>query len=134
LYAGAILYKVVAGKHSLGANSWIGHDKTRQLFPDLNPTNLHGSVGFYDAQMNEEKLGAWVAGEAKKSGVKIHEHTKVDRFTENAEIVTSIFGTRKYDFIVNAAGPWAAQLNTINNIETKYYLRLIRGSPLLLNI
>jgi glycerol-3-phosphate dehydrogenase len=133
LYAGAVLYRLIAGKHSLGANSLIGHDKTRQLFSDLNPTNLLGSVSFYDAQMNEEKLGAWVAGEAKKSGVKIHENTEVDRFTVDAQIVTSRFGTIKYDFIVNAAGPWAAQLNTINDIETKYYLRLIRGSHLLLN-
>jgi glycerol-3-phosphate dehydrogenase len=133
LYVGAVLYRLIAGKHSLGVNSWIGSDKTRKLFPDLNPTNLLGSVSFYDAQMNEEKLGAWVLGEAKKAGVKIHKNTKVDRFTVDAEIVTSRFGARKFDFIVNAAGPWAASLNRSNDIDTNYYLRLIRGSHLLLN-
>jgi glycerol-3-phosphate dehydrogenase len=133
LYAGAVLYKLISGKHSLGASSLIGRDKTLQLFSDLNPKNLLGSVSFYDAQMNEEKLGAWVAGKAKKSGVKIYEHNKVDRFTVDAQIVSSRLGSSKYDFIVNAAGPWAAQLNMINDIETKYYLRLIRGSHLLLN-
>ena len=133
LYAGAFLYKLIAGKHSLGGISWIGSDKAQQLFPDLNPTNLLGSVSFYDAQMNEDKLGAWVVREAKKAGVKIHENTKVDGFTEDAEIITSKFGSINFDFIVNAAGPWAANLNTINNIQTDYYLRLIRGSHLLLN-
>jgi len=133
LYAGATLYRLLAGRYSLGANAWVGHAETRERFPDLNPIHLLGSVSFYDAQMNEEKLGAWVAGEAKKSGVRIHEHTKVDGFTVNAEIFTSKFGSSKYDFIVNAAGPWAAKLNTINDIETNYYLRLIRGSHLILN-
>lgn len=133
LYAGAALYRLIAGKHSLGPNSWIGADKTQQLFPDLKPKNLLGSVSFYDAQMNEEKLGAWVAEKAKKAGVKIHENTKVDRFTVDAHIVTSRLGTKKFDFIVNAAGPWAALLNKINDIDTNYYLRLIRGSHLLLN-
>ena len=133
LYAGAVLYRLIAGRNSLGASSWIGHDETIRRFPDLNPTDLLGSVSFYDAQMNEEKLGAWVLGQARKSGVKIHENTKVDCFNVDADIVTSKLGRSKYDFIVNAAGPWASQLNTINDIETKSYLRLIRGSHLLLN-
>ncbi len=134
LYAGAVLYRLIAGKYSLGPNSWISTDKTQKLFPDLKTTNLLGSVSFYDAQMNEEKLGAWVIDKAKKSGVKIYENTKVNHFTADAKIFTSSFGVKKFDFIINAAGPWAASLNEINEIETRYYLRLIRGSHLLLNI
>ena len=134
LYAGALLYSLIAGKYSLGYSSWKGRDKTRQLFPDLNSTNLLGSVSFYDAQMNEEKLGAWVLGKAKEAGVKIYENTEVNRFTMDAEITTSRFGTINFDFIVNAAGPWASELNTINDIETDYYLRLIRGSHIILDI
>ena len=34
---------------------------------------------------------------------------------------------------MNAAGPWAAQLNEKNKINTKFYLRLIRGSHLILD-
>ena len=34
---------------------------------------------------------------------------------------------------MNAAGPWAAQMNELNKIDTKYYLRLIRGSHLILD-
>jgi glycerol-3-phosphate dehydrogenase len=132
LYLGAFFYRLIAGKHSIGISSLKGRDETRQLYPDINSLNLLGSVSFYDAQMNEERLGAWVAEQAKSSGVKINEHTKVDSFTSEAEIITSRFGSKKYDFIVNAAGPWAAQLNEINNIQTKYYLRLIRGSHLIL--
>ena len=133
LYAGAVLYRLIAGKHSLGPSSWIGANKTQQLYPDLKSTNLLGSVSFYDAQMNEERLGAWVVKKAKKAGVKIYEDTNVNHFNIDAEIDTSRFGARKFDFIINAAGPWAASLNKINEIETNYYLRLIRGSHLILN-
>jgi glycerol-3-phosphate dehydrogenase len=133
LYAGAVLYRLLAGRYSLGSSSWIGQEQSQQRFPDLNTADLLGCVGFYDAQMDEAKLGAWVAEQAEKFGVKIYEKTKVDRFSAAGEIGTSKFGVERYDFVVNAAGPWAAQLNEINSVKTDHYLRLIRGSHLLLD-
>ncbi len=133
LYAGAFLYRLLAGRYSLGPSSWIGQEQSRLRFPDLVSSEILGSISFYDAQMNEEKLGTWVVKQAKKKGVKIFEKTKVNGFTTSGEITTSRFGTKRYDFIVNAAGPWAAQLNAANNIGTNHYLRLIRGSHLLLD-
>lgn len=133
LYAGAVLYRLLAGRYSLGASSWIGLEQSRLRFPDLISQEILGSISFYDAQMNEAKLGAWVVKQAKSSGVMIYEKTKVNGFTANGEIITSRFGAKNYDFIVNAAGPWAAKLNIDNNIETNHYLRLIRGSHLLLD-
>jgi len=133
LYAGAVLYRLLAGRYSLGASSWIGQEQSRLRFPDLITAEILGSINFYDAQMNEAKLGAWVVKQAKSSGVKIYEKTKVNGFTANGEIITSRFGAESYDFIVNAAGPWAAKLNIDNNIETNHYLRLIRGSHILLD-
>ena len=133
LYAGAVLYRLLAGRYSLGASSWIGQEQSRLRFPDLISEEILGSVSFFDAQMNEEKLGAWVVKQAKTAGVKVFEKTEVNEFTTKGEISTSRFGVKKYNFIVNAAGPWAAQLNAANNIETNHYLRLIRGSHLLLD-
>ena len=133
IFAGAFLYRLLAGRYSLGASSWIGQQQTRLRFPDLIAEEILGSVSFYDAQMNEKQLGAWVVKQAKKAGVKIFEKTEVNKFTTKGEITTSRFGTKSYDFIVNAAGPWAAQLNAANNIETNHYLRLIRGSHLILD-
>ena len=134
LYAGAALYKLISGKHSLGGNSWAGHEQCQRKFPDLKAEGLLGSVSFYDAQMNEGKLGSWVAEKARKSGVKIYENTRVDRFTATGNIVTSKNScVSRYDFIVNAAGPWTAKLNAINDIDTMYYLRLIRGSHIVLD-
>lgn len=133
LYAGALLYKILSGKHSLGPTSWRGKHKTKELFPEINNIGLNSSVSFYDAQMNESKLGSWVADNAKRSGCKIYEDTKVDKFDIEGNIYSDKLGHIEYDFVINAAGPWASEINLKNNIDSKFYLRLIRGSHIILN-
>ena len=133
LFSGALLYRILAGRHSLGPTRWRGRKKTRELRSEIKDAGLNGSVTFYDAQMDEQSLGNWVREKSIAAGTAIFEETKVERFTANGEIESSKFGRRQYDFIVNAAGPWAAQMNELNKIDTKYYLRLIRGSHLILD-
>ena len=133
LYAGVTLYKFLAGKHSLGKNDFYGLKKTLSLYNELYYNNLVGSICFYDAQMHEEKLGAWVAENAYRSGVKIHENTHIEKFNADGQLVTKNKNSIYYDILINAAGPWAAYLNQNNNIDTNYNLRLIRGSHLYIN-
>ena len=133
LFSGALLYRILAGRHSLGPTRWRGRKKTRELRSEIKDAGLNGAVTFYDAQMDEQSLGNWVREKSIAAGTEIFEEERVGRFTANGEIESSKFGRRQYDFIVNAAGPWAAQMNELNKIDTKYYLRLIRGSHLILD-
>jgi len=133
LFSGALIYRILAGRHSLGPTRWRGKKKTQQLHSEINGAGLKGSVTFYDAQMDEQNLGNWVRENSIAAGTAIFEETKVERFTTNGKIMSSRFGLRQYDFIVNAAGPWAAQINEQNEIGTNFYLRLIRGSHLILD-
>ena len=133
IFAGAILYRILAGRHSLGPSSWRGKRKTEELQSEINREGLKGSVTFFDAQMDEENLGNWVKEKSVSEGTKILEEVKVDTFTTKGEIISSKFGSQQYDFVINAAGPWAAQMNEQNKVNTKYYLRLIRGSHLILD-
>ena len=57
---------------------------------------------------------------AKNCNVNIYEHTKVDRFSPSGQICSSQLGLKKYNFVINAAGPWAAQMNEDNNVDTKF--------------
>jgi glycerol-3-phosphate dehydrogenase len=111
LFSGALLYRTLAGRHSLGPTRWLGKEKTRELHSEIKDVGLNGSVSFYDAQMDEENLGNWVREKSIAAGTEIFEGERVERFTANGEIKSSKFGWRRYDFIVNAAGPWAAQMN-----------------------
>jgi glycerol-3-phosphate dehydrogenase len=133
LFIGALFYQLLAGSHSLGSTKWRGKEKTLELCPEIKGSGLKGSVSFYDAQMDEESLGNWVREKSIIAGTEIFEEERVERFTSRGEITSSRFGRRQYDVIVNAAGPWAAQLNENNEISTKFYLRLIRGSHLILD-
>lgn len=133
LFSGAKLYSLLAGKYSLGPSKWVNKKSTLQKFSDIEPLSLKGSVSFYDAQMDEEKLGNWVARKTKESGTNIYEDSKVTHFNTKGEISIAGSKSKKYDLIINCAGPWAHEINQKNNIPTNFYLRLIRGSHLVLD-
>lgn len=132
LFFGAYLYRLLAGKYSLGPTSWHSRKNTEQLCPDINFSRLRGAISFYDAQMNEEKLGKWVQDKALQNGVNIFENTPITSFNKKGEIKVNN-EVKKYNFIVNATGPWAHSLNLKNDITTNYSLKLIRGSHLIVN-
>lgn len=131
VYAGAFLYRILAGSHSLGPSRFYGKSSTLKNFSEIKVDGLIGSVTFFDAQMNEQMLGQWVFEKSKNEGTKVFEDQKVNSFTSDGIIKTDLFGEKKYDLVINAAGPWAADLNKKNGINSKYYLRLIRGSHLI---
>ena len=133
LFAGAQIYRLLAGKFSLGPSRLLKLNQLMQSYSELRDHNLIGAVTFYDGQMNEEKLGFWVRDKAIEAGVKINEGEKVQSFDISGEIATELNASKRYSCIVNAAGPWAAQLNDQNNIDSKFSLDLVRGSHLLLD-
>tara|TARA_B100001057_G_C22866323_1_gene956634 strand:- start:3353 stop:4447 length:1095 start_codon:yes stop_codon:yes gene_type:complete len=132
LYAGACLYNFLAGKYSLGPTKWHSKQNTINRFPEISYKNLKGSVTFFDAQMNESKLGNWVRCNAEKSGVKIHENHEVNKVKTNAEITIKNKNI-KYDYVINTSGPWASELLRRSKIDSQFNLTMIRGSHLLIN-
>ena len=126
LFAGALLYGMLAGKLSLGKPRLLAAKKSSIAFGELKAKNLSGVVTFYDGQMNEELLGAWVVKQAREAGVEIHENTPVQSFDPSGRVVIRADSTKKYDFVINATGPWAAHSNEQNNVKTNYTLTLIR--------
>ena len=133
LYAGAVIYSLLAGKFSLGKPRLFSAKESSTAFGELNTTDLSGVVTFYDGQMNEELLGSWVVKRARDTGVKIHENTPVQSLDTTGQIVIAGDFVNNYDIVINAAGPWAAALNEQSKVKTNFTLTLIRGSHLLLD-
>ena len=133
LYAGAQIYRLLAGKYSLGPSRLLKHNQIMQLHGELKDQNLIGAISFYDGQMDEEKLGFWVRDKAIEAGVKVFEGEKVNSFNTSGEINTELNKLKRYRCIINATGPWAANLNDQNNIGSKFSLHLVRGSHLLID-
>ncbi len=128
---GALFYRILSGSYSLGPSRYINLKNLKEVCPDLHNSKLKSAVAFYDAQMDEEALGDWVRKKSISSGVDIFENIKIDNFNCLGEINFQN-EKEKFDLIINAAGPWANELNIKNNIKTNYSLDLIKGSHILI--
>lgn len=133
IFLGAKLYEKLAGKYSLGSSEILGRKKACLLCPDLDPQNLRGCVTFYDGQMNEGLLGHWMLENAKVCGVNIFENSPINTINTSGEILSSHFGSKMYNCIINAAGPWAKQLAINSSITGNYSVDFLRGSHILVD-
>ncbi len=129
--AGLTLYDLLAGKRNLSKHRWHGRDDLLRIAPELKPDGLGGGFTFYDGQMDDRKLGLWAAEQARAAGVEFCEGITVTRVTRAGEVEADGM-VRQFDYVVNAAGPWAGQLLEESGISTRYRLDLVRGSHLLL--
>ena len=83
--------------------------------------------------MDDRGLGIWAANQLQNRGVKFFTNTPVASMRSNG--ITLLSGEeRRYDVVVNAAGPWAADLISASNIKSKNNigLMLVRGSHLII--
>jgi len=141
---GLMIYDVLAGKRRIQNHSWIGKNNFLSENPALKNDGIIGGFVFYDGQMDDYKLGCWVADQAKSLGVKIIENSDVSKIDVQGRIAYSYnndikktenrksqVSEEKFDFIVNATGSWAEDLLNKNGIIQKYKLDHIRGSHLL---
>lgn len=129
---GMVLYDGLAGRLGIGNHRWLNSGEVLQLIPGLKGKGLQGGYLFYDGQMDDYSLGCWAAEQAQSAGVKMYEHSRVDRIA--ADGIVEVQGiVRKYDRVINVAGPWAVELLRISGLPHKHELDLVRGSHLLLD-
>ena len=128
---GLLLYDFLSGKGNISRHKWISKKELGLLSPDLNTKDLIGGFRFSDGQMDDYKLGMWVATQAIHDGVEIINNTIVEKIDLDGNI--TINGLKQeYDYIINACGPWAYQLLDNSGLKGDYKLDLIRGSHILL--
>lgn len=130
--AGLALYDWLAGGQGIGPHRWLAATELIRAAPQLNAAGLLGGFVFYDGQMNDRALGLWSVERACELGVRFHERTSVEEISLDGDVVFKD-GKRKFDFVVNATGPWAATLLERSHIASQYRLDLVRGSHLLFN-
>lgn len=105
----------------------------KNLCPELKTDGIIKGFSYFDAQMDDYKLGTWVAsklGHYKK--FTLRENTSIDTISESGEI-THQESKEKFEKIINVTGPWAHELLKANNINTNHELDLIRGSHIIVN-
>ena len=130
LKAGLALYDLLAGKQNLTRHRWIGRDELLALDPGLVANGLRGGFRYSDGQMDDYRLGLWVADRAREAGAEILETTAVTSLSIDG-LVSTAKQSFQFDAIANIAGPWAEQLLVQSGIPSPMHLDLIRGSHIL---
>ena len=131
LTVGAKLYEWLAGKASLGPSRRYSARETLAMAPLLRSEGLKGSVGFFDAMMDDERLGGWVATQARAAGASIREGAEVTAVSVDGDLRTTDKDYR-FDAVLNVAGPWAQALLARSGVASRYELEPVRGSHLIL--
>jgi glycerol-3-phosphate dehydrogenase len=134
LRAGLTLYDLLAGRHNIAPHMAMSAEELIARVP-LTPEGLRGGFSYWDAQVDDYALARTVVASAKSEGAAIREETRVVslRRAGNEWIVITASGEEeRFDFIINAAGPWMNALLAENRIRSRYRLSLVRGSHLIL--
>lgn len=130
---GLWLYDRLAASSGVPPHRWLGRTETTARHPELDARGLVGAFEFWDGQMDDCRLGLWIAGQARQAGAVIHEQAGVDSITVDGDLRRTNGESARFDMIVNAAGPWAWHLLFRSGIDTEYELDLVRGSHIVLN-
>ncbi len=130
LKMGLWLYDSFAGRKGIGRHRWLTPQQVLRCSPQLKPEGLTGAYLFFDGQMDDNKLGLWMAQQCTKAGVQIFQHTPAQQVTADGQVLLPT-GWQQFDRVVNVAGPWSQQLLQQSGLEQQP-LDLVRGSHLLL--
>ena len=133
LFAGTFLYQWLAGRFSLGKSRLHSKQDLLKTFPELNSENLRGGVSYCDLVMDDKALAAILLGEARSSGVNIYPNSPVSNLTTSGTLEAN-GDELSFDHIINATGPWASDVLTQANIQSRFDVEHVRGSHLLLEL
>ena len=126
--AGLFLYDHLAGRSILPKAQWLSAKELLQRDPQLQSQGLKGGWEFSDGHMDDYQLGLWVAEQARAAGVRIHEHAPVATVNTAGELHLTSGQVRRFDRLVNIAGPWALELLARSSLQAEHRLDLVRGS------
>jgi len=133
LYLGVRLYQWLAGKMSLGNSAYFDNVKTLEELPELKSENLLGSVSYLDVVFDHVKVSRLLIDELLSKNASLHENSPIKKISKVGVVVFEDDTEKKFDAIVNAAGPWIDGLLKQSSIESIYKLDLVRGSHLIID-
>lgn len=131
---GLALYDLLAGASNIHRHE---SHSARELVAraPLVADDLRGGFSYWDAQVDDHALVQVVVNSARREGAEVRELTRVVAFRRHRRewsLWTEAGEELRYDFVVNAVGPWMNELLSLNRIRSRYRLSLVRGSHLVL--
>lgn len=130
---GLMLYDWLAGSQRFVRHEVFLANNSSMPEHHLKRKDMQKLCAFYDGQMDEVRLGNWVAEQAIAFGAELLENCEVSKINASNGFVTHDYGCERHDLIINMTGPWALELNASSGITNRHRLDLVRGSHIVLD-
>jgi glycerol-3-phosphate dehydrogenase len=141
IYAGLLLYDLLAGRQGLGHSYVIGREEALRRFPMLKREGLKAGVVYYDAQFNDARMAVTLALTAQKHGAVVVNHMavtgleKADGRVCGARMRDALTGatfTVQAAGVVNATGPFVDSLRQMDEASAAPILNSSSGVHIIL--
>ena len=142
IFAGLVLYDLLAGRLSLGRSTLIGRDKAAARFPGLNLDGYQAAVLYSDGQFNDARMAVTLARTANAHGAACLNHVEVTELLKEGGMVRgamvrdAISGeewTIRAKGVVNATGPFADAVRRMDDPQAKPILKVSSGIHIMLD-
>jgi glycerol-3-phosphate dehydrogenase len=141
IFAGLVLYDILAGRLSLGRSRIVTRAKAKKLFPQLNLDNYVAAVIYSDGQFNDARMAVSLARTAASHGATCVNQLEVTGLVKEGGRVRGVTVRDRLDGqtfsvaakgVINAAGPFADQIRRMDDPATPAMLKASSGIHILL--
>lgn len=142
VFAGLLLYDLLAGRLGLGRSRLLGRQEARRRFPQLAMDRFTAAVLYADGQFNDARMALTLARTALAHGaVCANQVAVVELLTEQGRIsgalVEDTLTGQRWPIqargVINATGPCADQIRRLDNPAAPDMLRVSSGIHILLD-
>lgn len=135
IYAGTLIYSLLALFRNIGWPKKCSHDETLTLSPLLNRRELSGAVRYFDASTMDSRLTLSTIKTGYKMGGLACNHAKVIEYIREGEKISGVLvqdqlTQKQYvvraKWVVNAIGPWS---DPTKMRLTKGVHMIVEGNP-----
>ncbi|MDR2112945.1 MAG: FAD-dependent oxidoreductase [Candidatus Accumulibacter sp.] len=141
VFAGLVLYDVLAGKLGLGRSSLVGREEALRRFPMLRGEKLKAGVIYYDGQFQDGRMAITLVLTAQRHGAAIANHVEAVSFEKKegrlcGARVRDLIGGEEFDIrarcMINAAGPFVDRVRQMDDPAAKPVLNAASGIHIIL--
>ncbi len=142
IYAGLVLYDLLAGRRGLGRSKVITAKKARELFPTLNMEGYKAAVMYYDGQFNDARMAVTLARTANAHGAVCVNHVEVTGLVHEQDKVRGAYvrdslsgeeWTIHARGVINATGPLADTVRRMDEAQLPDILKVSSGIHIMLD-
>ena len=142
VYAGLILYDLLAGKKGIGHSSLISRKTALRRFPMLKANGLKAGVVYYDGQFNDARMAVALALTAQKHGAIVTNHLAVQALEKSDGKITGArvrdrIGGNEFSIraraVINATGPFVDHIRQMDETNAEPLMKASSGIHIILS-